>query len=310
MKSDLPKVLHEVVGLPMLFFVIEVMHEAGVDRPVVVVGNGKDLVRRRFVDAGVTFVDQDRQLGTGHAVITARSAFEAHQGSVVVINGDNPLLQARTIRAALDLCDRTAASCVVVTAEVAEPKGYGRIIRNEAGFVTRIVEERDASDQERQVREINSGSYIFNAPDLAGCIDRLSTENDQHEYLLTDVVKLLNEQGKAVRAMVAADPTEVLGINSRKQLAETASILRRRINDRWMAEGVTLVSPDTTFIDPRATIGSDTVIEPFVIIRGPVCVGKGCRIGPFCDLTGPMQVPDGQEIAAGNPNVCKGKVDV
>lgn len=301
MKSELPKVLHEVVGLPMLFFVIEVMHEAGIDDPVVVVGNGKDLVKKAFSSAGVSFVDQDQQLGTGHAVMTARSAFDGRQGSVVVVNGDNPLLKAETIRAALSLRQEKSAACVVVTAQVEQPKGYGRIIRTQAGPVAKIVEERDANEQERAVREINSGNYVFSAVDLAGCIDKLSVGNDQHEYLLTDVVKLLNDRGKIVHAMVAGDPTEVLGINSRKQLAEAACILRRRINERWMAEGVTLVGPETAFIDPRATIGTDTVIEPFVVIRGAVCIGRKCHIGAFNELIAPMEVADGQELPAGEP---------
>lgn len=299
MKSELPKVLHEVVGLPMLFFVIEVMHEAGVDEPVVVVGNGKQLVRERFADARVSFVDQDQQLGTGHAVMTARLAFDGRQGSVVVVNGDNPLLKAETIRAAMKLREDTGVACVVVTAEIAEPKGYGRMIRNNKGLVTRIVEERDATDEEKRVHEINSGNYVFNAADLAGCVDKLSTDNDQKEYLLTDVVKLLNEQGKAVRAMVAGDPTEVLGINSRKQLAEAACVLRTRINDRLMADGVTLVSPETAFIDPRASIGADTVVEPFVVIRGAVEIGKRCHIGPFSELVAPTKLKDGEATGSG-----------
>jgi bifunctional UDP-N-acetylglucosamine pyrophosphorylase / glucosamine-1-phosphate N-acetyltransferase len=310
MKSDLPKVLHEVVGLPMLFFVIEVMREVGIDDLFVVVGNAKDMVKKRFADAGVTFADQDQQLGTGHAVMTVRAAYKGRQGNVVVINGDNPLLQADTIRRALKLREDSSAACVVVTAEVEEPKGYGRIIRNDAGLVTRIVEERDASDAERKVREINSGNYVFNAPDLATCIDGLTTENDQHEYLLTDVVKLFNQKGRGVQAMPAADPTEVLGINSREQLADAARILRRRINRRWMSEGVTLVSPETAFIDPRAVIGPDTVIEPYVVIRGEVSIGKGCHVGPFTELVGPIEVPDGMVIATRSQATRKERSDV
>lgn len=298
MKSELPKVLHEVAGMPMLFFVISTMRRAEVDDLTVVVGSGKEMVRERFAEAGVSFVDQDQQLGTGHAVMTARSAFENHKGSVVVINGDNPLLRAETIERAVELRDESDVSCVVVTAEVSDPFGYGRVIRSGSDLVECIIEERDADEEQRKVREVNSGNYVFNAPDLLGCLWQLNADNEQGEYLLTDVVKLLNEQGEAVRALKAVEPTEVLGINSRRQLADAGRLLQRRINDEWMVRGVTLVSPETTFIDPRATFGVDTVIEPCVVIRGAVAVGTRCHIGPFVELTGPMEVSDGEVVTS------------
>lgn len=298
MKSELPKVLHEVAGLPMLEFVIQAMRQAGIEDLYVVVGNRKELLRERFADAGLTFVDQDQQLGTGHAVKVTEPVLGQFDGDVVVVNGDNPLLRAETICQAVRMRSDSGVSCVVVTARVNDPFGYGRIVRSHDDLVERIVEQRDASDRERDINEVNSGNYVFVAVDLFRALDRLSSENDQGEYLLTDVVKLLREDGRAVQGLVAADPAEVLGINSREQLAMASRLLQQRINERWMSEGVTLVSPETTFIDPRVVLGPDTVVEPCVVIRGRVKVGSNCRIGPFVELTGPLEVPEGKTVRA------------
>ena len=298
MKSRSPKVLHEVCGLPMLAFVLDVVRDAGLTETVVVIGYGADEVRARFAewDRPLRWVEQTDQKGTGHAVMVTETVLADFDGDVVVVCGDNPLLSAETVREVLGRHRAEGASCTVVTAEVPDPTGYGRIVRSTDGGVEKIVEERDASQEEKRIREINSGNYVFDARRLFEALKDIAPGNTQQEYLLTDVVAVLRGSGRKVMSHVAADATEVLGINSRRQLAEAGRILQERIQSRLMDEGVTIADPQSTFIGPRVEVGRDTVILPFTVIVGPSRIGSDCRIGPFAYVRAGSTVTDGSEI--------------
>jgi len=230
MKSDRPKVLHEVCCRPMLAFVLDVMRDAGVPDAVVVVGYRAEEVRRRFADWDVPlrWVEQTEQKGTGHAVMVTGETLAGFDGEMVVVCGDNPLLSADTVRRAVARHRAEGVACTVVTAQVVDPSGYGRIIRGDSGDVEAIVEERDASEAQKQVCEVNSGNYVFAARALFEALDRVTPDNDQHEYYLTDVVAVLRADGRRVIGTIADEPTEVLGINDREQLAEAERILVAR----------------------------------------------------------------------------------
>jgi bifunctional UDP-N-acetylglucosamine pyrophosphorylase/glucosamine-1-phosphate N-acetyltransferase len=297
MKSDRPKVLFEAGGLPLLWYPLQAAREAGATGTVVVVGAGRELVQGEFADAGLDWAVQSEQRGTGHAVMCAREALAGFDGFVLVLCGDSPLVRAETLRQLIDEAESTGASCVMLTSIVEEPTGYGRIVRGAAG-VQRIVEEKCATPEEKKICEVNSGTYCFRWGDLAEVLDRLSDDNAQGEYLLTDAIALLADDSKRLGAVVSKDADEGLGVNTRGQLAAAAKKLRLRVCERLMAEGVTIVDPDTAFIDPRAEIGVDTVINPFVVISGAVKIGGGCRIGPFTHVRGDSRLADG--VSLGN----------
>ena len=230
MKSDLPKVLHAVCGRPMLALVLDAMHDAGVADAVVVVGYRAEAVREVFADwvTPLRWVEQPEQKGTGHAVMVTRETLADFDGEVVVVCGDNPLLSAETVRGAIVRHRVEGVACTVVTAEVADPTGYGRVIRDPGGDVEAIVEQRDASEAQQRVNEVNSGNYVFDARCLFDALEKVTPENDQHEYYLTDVVAVLRAGGKRVIAHKAGEATEVLGINDREQLALAERLLLAR----------------------------------------------------------------------------------
>ncbi len=297
MRSESPKVLFEANGLPLLWYPVRAAREAGAAEVVAVVGAGRELVEKRFKDEGLTFVVQAEQRGTGHAVRCAREPLDGFEGYVFVLCGDAPLIRPETLRRLYEFTEESGAAATVLTSVVDEPKGYGRIIRGPKG-VTAIVEERDASPDEKAIQEINSGTYCFHWPALNAVLDKLSDRNDQGELLLTDAVAHLIDMGGKVEGLVSESPEEGLGVNSRSQLAVVARALRTRVVERLMASGVTVVDPASTFVDERAEIGQDTTIMPFVVIEGAVEIGKGCRIGPFTHIRGDSTV--GDSVALGN----------
>ncbi|MBI2123551.1 MAG: bifunctional UDP-N-acetylglucosamine diphosphorylase/glucosamine-1-phosphate N-acetyltransferase GlmU, partial [Armatimonadetes bacterium] len=278
MNSDLPKVLHRLCGQPLITYVLDSLSRAGIEHRIVIVGQGADAVRA-VVGARARFIDQVDQRGTGHAVMQALPLLPERDDPVLVLYGDTPLLTPQTIRALLELHRSTGSSATMLTAELPDPSGYGRVIRDRAGRVQRIVEEADASPEEGRVREINAGTYVFDPQALREALAALTPDNAQREYYLTDTVSWLLGRGRAVNALVAS-PDETMGINSRRELAQVEAVMRRRILDRLMDAGVTIVDPVTTYVDAGVRVGRDTIIHPQSHLEGATTVGRSCTIGP------------------------------
>ncbi|HOE96717.1 MAG TPA: NTP transferase domain-containing protein [Candidatus Sumerlaeota bacterium] len=283
MRSRLPKVLHEIAGRPMIDYPLGAVEAVGVERIFVVVGNGGDLVRAH-VGGRALCVDQPERLGTGHAVKMAAPHLGDFHGDVLILYGDTPLLMRETLQRLIDTHRERRGAGVLLAATLRDPTGYGRIHRDANGAVLRIIEEKDCTPEQRLIREANVGAYCFDCRRLLEGLDLLQNNNAQGEYYLTDVPEKLRALGHAVYPVQASDESEVLGVNSRAQLAEVAVYLRRRVLNRLMDEGVTIVDPATTYIDQTVAIGPDTVVEPFTILRGDTTIGERCRIGPGAEL--------------------------
>lgn len=297
MKSALPKVLHEVCGRPMVEYVLDAARAAGAKRLVVVVGHRADLVRETLAgQADVEFALQAEQKGTGHAVMVCRENLESHHGPVLVLAGDTPLLRGESLTMLLDQQRSHGAACVIGTAETANNKGLGRIVRDPQGNFVKIVEEKDATEAERRIQEINVGCYAFDCQSLLDALQKIRPENKQAEYYLTDCPAVMRAEGKTVVAAKTFNVAEAMGVNTRAQLAEVQQTIQETVLHRLMREGVTIVSPSQTWIDPRAQIGTDTVISPFTTILGPAVIGSDCRIGPHAVIDR-ARVADGSVIA-------------
>nr|WP_268244835.1 bifunctional UDP-N-acetylglucosamine diphosphorylase/glucosamine-1-phosphate N-acetyltransferase GlmU [Pilimelia anulata] len=286
MKSDLPKVLHPLLGRSLVGHVLAATAALGAARTVVVVGHGADRVTAHLADVAPAAgtVVQEQQNGTGHAVRVALAALPPLTGTVVVLNGDTPLLRAETVAGLVRTHEEAGAAATVLTAEVPDPYGLGRIVRAADGAFDRIVEERDATAEQRALTEVNSGLYVFDAAHLAATLGKLTTDNDQGEEYLTDVLGLLVGAGERVAAHRAADPAETLGCNDRAQLADLRARLRDRVNHAWLTSGVTLLDPATTWIDVTVSLGRDAVVEAQTQLYGETHVGAGARIGPDSTL--------------------------
>ncbi len=278
MKSSHPKVLHQICGQSIISYVTEEAEKLNPSRLIVVVGNEAERVKDELKDRGECVVQKER-LGTGHAALTAREALSGFKGDLIILSGDSPLIRAETLRELISVRLSAGAAAAVLTAGLSDPTGYGRIIRD-GDEVARIVEERDADDEAKLVSEVNGGIYAFEAAKALNLLERISNENDQKEYYLTDLIAILKDEGLKAVAVKAKDSSEILGINSRAQLAQAEKIMRRRINGRLMSEGVTMIEPDLTFIGSRVKIGKDTVIYPMTFLEGTTEIGEDCRIGP------------------------------
>lgn len=298
MKSDLPKVLHAVGGKLMLSHVVQTARTLGAAPVIPVIGHGAELVRTALRDEELTFVLQAEQLGTGHALQCAEAPLEGFTGDLLLLCGDVPLLQPATLQALLAHHQQTSASVTVLTAEMTDPAGYGRIVRGPNG-VERIVEEKDATAIERQVREINTGIYLFRAPQVFAFLRQLDNRNVQGEYYLTDVVAAARRAGELVEALLVEDAAETMGINDRVQLAQAGEIMRRRINEGHQRAGVTLVDPAAAYIDPEVVIDRDTLIHPGVHLRGRTSIGRGCEIEPGVVVTD-CTIGDGVHLKPGS----------
>lgn len=295
MKSARPKVLHKIGGKPMVVLILEELEKLDLGRIVIVIGHGGAEVRARLGD-GYEYADQEDQLGTGHAVMAAREKFIGFDGDLLVVSGDVPLLRAETLKALLEKHRGEGLACTILSCRLKDPTGYGRIIRRSNGRVWKIVEEKDSSLYEKVVEEVNTGVYCFSSTILFNSISRLKNENKQGEYYLTDVVKLLSEATAGVDSLLLEDAGEVMGINSRVDLARAQKVLQNRIAFGHMKNGVTIVDPANTYIDSEAVIGGDTVIFPFTVIEGKVTIGSGCKVGPFSHLRTGTILEDGVEV--------------
>jgi bifunctional UDP-N-acetylglucosamine pyrophosphorylase/glucosamine-1-phosphate N-acetyltransferase len=294
MKSTLPKVLHEVCGRPMIEYVLDAARAAGAARLVVIVGHEAGKVKAALADSPfVEFALQAEQKGTGHAVMMCRENLRNHDGAVLILTGDAPLMRPESFAALLDDYQRESAACVIGTAETENNFGLGRIVRDDRGEFVKIVEQKDATAHEAAIREINVGCYVFDCRKLFEALDQISPNNTQKEYYLTDCCAILRDAGHRVVASRKLDIVEALGVNTRAQLAEVHQALQQRFFDKLMAEGVTIVDPRQTTIDLRARIGTDTVIEPFSVIQGPVEIGAHCRIGPHAVIGPRAKLVDG-----------------
>jgi bifunctional UDP-N-acetylglucosamine pyrophosphorylase/glucosamine-1-phosphate N-acetyltransferase len=280
MKSELPKALHSVCGVPMAELIARAMKEAGVDRPVIVVGHGGERLIEALGD-GYDFVWQREQLGTGHATGMAADLLKDHSGSVLVTPGDTPLLSGETLRGLARRHAESGALCTVATIRVPDPYGYGRIVRDANGNVREIVEHKDASEEVRKIDEINSGIFCFDARTLFELLPQLGNNNSQGEYYLTDMVAAVNAKGGTVAAYLHGDFEELSGVNDRWQLVQSAKALRLRLLKRHAMNGVTILDPDTTYIGVDVQIGRDTEIEPGTILEGNTSIGENCSIGPY-----------------------------
>ena len=309
MRSSRPKPLHLLAGRSMLHYMIDSLADCSVERIVVVVGHGAERVTKKLqaqvVETHLTFVEQVSQDGTGDAASVGLTGLpdddgpDADEHDVIVLPGDMPLLRPSTIAAMLQAHRDNEAACTVLTAVVPEPGSYGRIVRGKDGNVVKIVEAADATDEELAIDEINTAVYCFRRSVLAPALRRLTPQNAQGEYYLTDVIAVLRDAGYRVGAHVVDDPAEAEGINDRLQLAAAEAELRRRTNEAWMRAGVSLVDPASTYLDSTVRVGADVTIFPGTILQGDTVIGAGAEIGPHTRLVDCV-VGDGARVEQSN----------
>lgn len=278
MVSELPKMAHPILGRPMVWHAVKAAQEATSEKPVVVVGYGADAVREALGDM-VCYTLQSEQLGTGHAVQQAEALLRDKTDAVLVSYGDMPLVTSDTLSRLVAAQVQHSGPITMLTVVVDDPRGFGRIVRDENGQVTAIVEEVDATLDQLAIRELNPGLYCFQAEWLWEALKKLK-RSPTSEYFLTDVVGLAAQAGLAVQAIQVEDASEMIGVNTRIHLADATAMMRRRINESWMLAGVTLIDPHTTYIEPGVTIGRDTVIWPNTFLQGKTMIGTDCTIGP------------------------------
>ena len=295
MNTQMAKVLHEVCGRPMLSYVLDACREVGIKKIYVVVGFSAKLVTEQFsssrfasqsetAEDDLVWVQQDKQLGTAHAVLCCKEYLKDFQGETLVLCGDGPLIRTETLRTLIESHEAGQSAATLATAILENPAGYGRIIRDKFNNIQGIVEDSDCTKEQLAIKEINPSYYIFDNQVLFEALQNVKPDNVKHEYYLTDAVSGIIATGHKVTAVTAVRPEEAMGVNSREQLSQASKIMQRRIQQQLMENGVTIVDPDNTWIDARAKIGQDTVIEPFTYIHGDVKIGRNCRIGPFAYL--------------------------
>lgn len=284
MKSKKPKVVHEMLGKPLVRWVVDSARTAGVDEIATVVGHEREQVIP-LVEGDTTVVIQEQLIGTADAVASCRDEFADFDGSLLVLSGDSPLITPETIKALVSKREKEQAAVVVLTMNLSNPFGYGRIVRDESGAVERIVEQKDCTPEQSQISECNSGFYCFDAQALFKALDEVGNENAQGEYYLTDVLEICRKAGRPVVALRTAHPEECLGINSRGQLSQATMHAQKRINDHFMAEGVTMTDPTLVWIGPDVKIASDVELLPMTFLYGNTLIDEDSVIGPNSRLT-------------------------
>lgn len=294
MKSKYPKVLHKLGGKPMLQHVLDAAAAAGCTKKVVIIGHEAELVHE-MVGSQAQVVLQAEQLGTGHAVLQTEQALTGIRGTALILCGDTPLLEGAELKKFIAFHDRSGAAATVMTAMLADPFGYGRILRDQHGNVLGIVEQKDATKEQQALKEINTGIYCVKMPLLFDVLHTLTNNNVQGEYYLTDLLSKLYDSGKKVAGYVTDDNEMVLGINSRRQLAEAESVMRRRVLNNLMDSGVTIMDPASTFIEKTVKIQPDTIIYPYTWLEGQTEIGADCEIGPQVRFSN-VKVGSGNQI--------------
>ena len=279
MKTNTSKVVHQIYGKEMVNRVIDTAERIGSDEIITVIGHKKECVMEAIGNRA-KFVIQEELLGTGHALMQAIPYLEGKSGKVVILYGDVPLIREETIRKLIKLSEDNSEYATLITAMYDNPTGYGRIIRDIDGRVTEIVEEKDATDEQRKIKEINSGIYCFDIEELLSAIKEIKPNNAQGEYYLTDVIKIMSNKGLKTGAIIVEDNTEILGVNDRIQLELLTRVLRMRINTEHMKSGVTIEDSNCTYIYEDVKIGKDTVIHPNTTIKSGTIIGENCEIGP------------------------------
>ncbi len=279
MKSGLAKALHPVVGLPLVQHVLNAASEVDPGKVVLVLGHQAERVKSAIGDYRPEIVLQERQLGTGHAVQQAASAIDADSGPVMILCADTPLLTGATLKSVIEIHRKSRAAVTLLTAQVDHPFGYGRVVRGKQG-VMRVIEEKDATASQKKIKEVNAGIYCFDPRFLLSSLDQLGKNNAQEEYYLPDLIGLARKRKRGVAALRCSDPDEVMGVNSRYDLSRAETIMRRRINRRWMTEGVTMLDPETTFVGTEVSLGRDIVLYPNVRIEGKTKIGDSCIVYP------------------------------
>lgn len=293
MKSNGSKVLHKVFGKSLVEYPILAAKHIGVEEICLIVGHKAEDVKAALGES-VSYVLQKEQLGTGHAVMQA-SDFIADADEVMILCGDTPLITAETLKKMLDFHREKENSVTVLSTFMEDPTGYGRIVRSESGNMLKIVEQKDASEEEKRINEINGGIYTFDGKLLQYALSKLTNNNAQGEYYLTDTIEILLAEGHKVDAIAIEESDDIAGVNSRIQLAGVTQVMKERINEKHMANGVTLVDPSNTYIEPDVVIGKDTIIEPGCMLQGKTTIGEGCRIGYNTKLTN-MTIKDHVDI--------------
>ena len=312
MHTQLPKVLHEVSGRPMLDCVLSACRQAGMKRLYVVVGFGADQVKQRFADASdIVWVHQGQQRGTAHAVLCCKEHLKDFAGDTMILCGDGPLIRAQTLTILVEKHQAERAAATLATAILEDPTGYGRIVRDAYGNMQGIVEHADCTPEQLAIREVNPSYYLFDNAVLFEALAEVKPNNVKGELYLTDAVCGVIASGHKVVAVTAVRPEEAMSVNSRLQLSVVSKIMQHRIQQGLMDSGVTIVDPDNTWIDARVQIGQDTVVEPFTYIHGNVQIGRRCRIGPFAYVADGVVLADDETLGAfqerGEPVAAKTK---
>jgi bifunctional UDP-N-acetylglucosamine pyrophosphorylase/glucosamine-1-phosphate N-acetyltransferase len=284
MKSDMAKVLHPVFFAPMVTHVVNALEQLDLEKIVVVTGHQYERVEEALSAHDVTFSRQEEQLGTGHAVLSARRALNAQRGTVLILCGDTPLVTAETLQLMLDCHHAAQSPLTLMTTILANPANYGRVITDDTGAVLKVVEEKDASAAERLVNEVNAGIYCAEIDFLFSALAQVGTDNAQGEVYLTDIVQITCDAGLKVGKFLCPDPIEITGVNSRVELAAAHKIMQQRRNRELMLQGTTMFDPETILIEPSVTVGTDTIIQGNCYLTGTTTIGAGAVIEPFVRL--------------------------